>query len=395
MRFLLVAATAASLTGLAVARVPDFEEVVIDSHVGEICYAVTYADVDGDKQFDIVALSERGAYWYQAPDWKKRTIIEDQTTRDNVAIAAGYIDSDDHVDFAIGAGWPKAGGSIQWVSRGKSLDDKWSVHMVANEPSLHRMTFADVLGLGREQLVISPLNKARGQGVRLTAFEIPANPATNRWRRRILNSKLNRMHGHAHLAGNGRMRTLTASQEGIHLIAWDGKNFSAEKLADGASGEKPGEMGAGEIVATRLLERPFLAAIEPMHGNSVVAYTKLGEIWRRTVLETTLGRGHALAQTDFEGDRIPELVVGHSKPGTGEFKGPGVFVYKCVNRYGGKWEKHVIDDGGIATEALFVVDLTNDGHPDIVAGGRETHNVKLYVNQQPPKKDEEEADEAE
>jgi len=44
-----------------------------------------------------------------------------------------------------------------------------------------------------------------------------------------------------------------------------------------------------------------------------------------------------------------------------------------------QWQKHVIDTGGVATEDLVVADLTGDGHPDIVAGGRATHNVKLYV----------------
>ncbi len=43
-------------------------------------------------------------------------------------------------------------------------------------------------------------------------------------------------------------------------------------------------------------------------------------------------------------------------------------------------EKHVIDSGGMATEDLIVEDLTGDGRPDIVAGGRATHNLKLYVN---------------
>ncbi|MFM7833434.1 MAG: hypothetical protein ACKPJD_16705 [Planctomycetaceae bacterium] len=35
----------------------------------------------------------------------------------------------------------------------------------------------------------------------------------------------------------------------------------------------------------------------------------------------------------------------------------------------------------MATEDLAVADLTGDGRPDIVAGGRATHNVRLYVNQ--------------
>ncbi|HIK93339.1 MAG TPA: VCBS repeat-containing protein, partial [Planctomycetes bacterium] len=48
---------------------------------------------------------------------------------------------------------------------------------------------------------------------------------------------------------------------------------------------------------------------------------------------------------------------------------------------GSVWAKYVVDTGGMATEDLIVEDLTGDGKPDIVAGGRATHNVKLYVQQ--------------
>jgi hypothetical protein len=36
----------------------------------------------------------------------------------------------------------------------------------------------------------------------------------------------------------------------------------------------------------------------------------------------------------------------------------------------------------MATEDLTVADLTGDGRPDILAGGRATGNVRLYVNQE-------------
>jgi hypothetical protein len=57
-----------------------------------------------------------------------------------------------------------------------------------------------------------------------------------------------------------------------------------------------------------------------------------------------------------------------------------VNVYRARNADATEWEKHVIDAGGIATEDLVVGDFTGDGRPDIVAGGRGTRNVKLYVN---------------
>ena len=101
---------------------PRFRHHTIDPNCGNVCYAVTLADVDGDGRQDIVAVTENRVLWYQAPDWKKRVIIEDQTERDNVCIAPFDIDGDGKIDFALGAGWTKVG-TIQWLSRGNSLDE--------------------------------------------------------------------------------------------------------------------------------------------------------------------------------------------------------------------------------------------------------------------------------
>jgi hypothetical protein len=40
----------------------------------------------------------------------------------------------------------------------------------------------------------------------------------------------------------------------------------------------------------------------------------------------------------------------------------------------------VLDDGGVAVEDLVAEDLDGDGRAEIVAGGRATHNVKIYWN---------------
>ena len=76
-------------------------------------------------------------------------------------------------------------------------------------------------------------------------------------------------------------------------------------------------------------------------------------------------------------------MVGHSDTSPGAVKGPGIYVYEAQDQAGYNWTKHVIDDGGIATEDLIAADITGDGRVDIVAGGRASHNVKLYVNRSP------------
>ena len=67
------------------------------------------------------------------------------------------IDGDGAIDFELGAGWTKKG-TIQWLSRGKNLDEPWQVHFIGKEVWTYRMRFADVLGSGRKQLVVSPLD---------------------------------------------------------------------------------------------------------------------------------------------------------------------------------------------------------------------------------------------
>jgi hypothetical protein len=389
MRYFLFVILMASLVQTAVfverARAdepfPKFESVVIDSNIGQVCYAVTLADVDGDGKTDIVALSEDSLYWYQNPSWQRRVIIQNQTPRDNVCVEPYDIDGDGKIDFVIGAGWTSAG-SIHWVNRRELLDQPWNVHFIADLRWTHRMRFADVMGKGKPQLVVSPLNAVTGPGVHLTALEIPARPERDRWPATVMNYQLNRMHNHWHVdsAANGTIRTLTASREGIHEIQYSDQAWQTRHLHSGTEGSERDTSGAGEIKSGHLADgKPFLVTVEPMHGTMLVVYlpqeTPEGS-WQRIVIDEGFQRGHAIWTADMDGDGGDEIIFGHSDTPQ-RF---GVNVYKASSERGDQWTAHVVDAGGMATEDLVVADLNGDGRPDIVAGGRATRNVKLYIN---------------
>lgn len=381
----LLAFATSSGFALADSVFPKFNEATLDPMAGNVCYAVTLADVDGDKKQDIVVVTENKVLWYQAPDWKKRVIIEDQTPRDNVCIAATDIDGDGKVDFAIGAGWTKIG-TLHWLSRGASLDEKWHVHDIGVEVSTHRVRFADVLGTGKPQLVVSPLLASENRpGVRLTAFSIPAKPQTERWQPTVIDSELNRMHNHVHVDWDGDkvIDTLTSSREGVHLVRKTKDGFARTKLGAGLSGANLDASGAGEIKVGRLKNGSrFIVTVEPMHGTSVVVYLppKSPEsLWERTVLDSSFNRGHALATADVNRDGSDEIVFGFSDPTKASDQKPGVSIFAVQDDSGAKWTKHVIDDGGVAVEDLVAEDLNGDGLIDVVAVGRATHNVKLYT----------------
>lgn len=372
---------------------PTFQEQVLDPEIGKVCYAVTLADVDGDALTDIVAVTENRVLWYRNPgpkladsaaNWKSHVIIENQTPLDNVCIAVQDIDGDGRVDFALGAGWTKIG-TLHWLQRPEQLDRPWKVHTIGEERWTHRMRWADVLGTGTPQLVVSPLNATVGDGVRLTAFEIPERNVTGPWKRTVLDASLNRMHNHWHvdLDRDGTVDTLTASQEGVHLIRRTESGWMKTKLGHGETAESPNQSGAGEIKTGKLGGgETFITTVEPMHGHTLAIYTKPqspSALWNRHILDTGFQRGHAIWTADVDLDGDDEIVFGHSDtPQTF-----GVIVYDCVDHKAQTWSKHVVDSGGMACEDLIVEDLTGDGRPDIVAGGRATHNLKLYVNTAP------------
>ena len=383
--FCLVITTAAAAAADDFSR---FEAVTIDPNIGNVCYAVTTADVNGDGREDVVAVSENRVQWYENPNWTKHVILEDQTERDNVCIAPYDIDGDGQIDFGLGAGWTKIG-TIQWIGRTADPEAKWTVHFIGKELSTHRMSFADVLGTGKPQLVVSPLNKSVAEGARITAFEIPADPKSDRWTPTVMDESLNRVHGHTHVDWDGAapIDTLTASEEGISLIRRRDGEFARTQIAPGADAENPQDRGAGEIKVGRWGDKRFFVTIEPMHGFKSVVYlpTEVNskEAWIVHILDGTLKQGHALWTVDLTGDGRDEVVVGHRESGTGKIRGPGLYVFESVSDDGLQWEKHVIDDGGCAVEDARAVDLNGDGRPDLLAGGRATHNVRIYWNKGP------------
>lgn len=381
---------------------PQFAEHVINPEAGT-GLAITAADVNGDGLLDIVGVSSKDVAWYENPTWERRLIAE--TLRNsNVCIAAEDLDGDGLPEFVVGADWQfnnsKSGGALFLLHRKESLDQPWNVvTLVEEEPTLHRIRFADLDGNGKRELVVAPLVGRNAtppyhhdKPVRLYRMIPPARPFEEKWEMETIDESLHVVHNiWPQSWETGEPQSLfAASMEGVTLFSYKDGEWDKMTWVTGNPEPFP-KMGSGEVKTAQFPSQPIpiLATIEPWHGHQAVVYfwTKFSrspiEGIERFVLDDQLAQGHAVEWADFDRDGEPELLVGFRDKAPPKDL-PGLNIYDLNFEPTSKkkldWRKHVVDDGGMATEDAVAADFNGDGWPDIAAFGRATHNIKYYEN---------------
>jgi hypothetical protein len=377
------------------------QEIERDLGVG---YAVSLVDVNGDDKLDIIVVDQNRIVWYENPIWMRRTLIENQTKPDNVCIAPYDIDGDGQVDIALGADWRPAdtvaSGTIQWLSRGPTLDDKWTVHEIGAEPTVHRMRWSDFDGDGRAELIVLPLH-GRGarppefsqNGVRVLRYKIPEDPTdADTWKAEVIDDQLHVSHNlwPVDLNQDQRLDLLVASFEGVSLLERSADGAWSRRLLGAGNQETSPNRGSSEIKPGKLGDNgsyDYLATIEPWHGFQVIVYTPNpgdpAALWNRTVIDEELAWGHAVWCANVDADSDEELIVGVRDESGPHRSGVRIYDPRLAARKV-EWQRSLVDPGGVAVEDLAAADLDGDGDADIVAAGRQTKNVKIYWNDARP-----------
>lgn len=366
-------------------------------------YAVRLLDMNSDQRPDIVIVDSKRIIWLENPNWNEHTLIEDRSKRfDNVCFAPNDIDGDGQLDFAVGADWQfrnsQTGGTIGWITAGTGPNTPWTYRPIGEAPTTHRMQFIDLDGDARDELVVAPLMgrdttppNYQENGVRLLSFKIPRDPVKGPWVPEVINDRLHVTHYFwpTDLNGDGKMDLLVASFEGVSLLeraengVWQQTRIGAGDQQSspnrGASEIKHGRLGSG---------KDYLATIEPWHGDKVVVYTRPAAprptqgdwLWRRQVLDDQLKWGHAVWCANLDSDADQELIIG-VRDDKDQNARRGLRIYDPQDPDGHSWSRLIVDPGSVAIEDLAAADLNHDGRTDIVAVGRQTHNVIIYWNE--------------
>ena len=368
-----------------IAPVPKFEAQVLDSAIS-IGYGLALGDVDGDRKPDILLADKKQFVWYRNGDWKRFVMVENLTEQDNVCIAARDLDGDGKVEVAVGAQWnpgetsdTSKSGSVHYLIRPKDPTQRWEAVELHHEPTIHRMRWAKSAD-GIFYLLVLPLHgrgnkNGEGEGVKMIAYQFPKNPK-DKWNMPVLDQSMHLTHNLEITEKKSVNQTdlFIAGKEGIRTIP----AFSSKSGKVQATKIQGAENSAGEVrIGNQGSKQSFIVTIEPMHGVAVAVYTG-DEHKTRTLLDDQLKEGHALAAADLLGLGYDQVVAGWRVPNAANKTGIKLYVPRDKSNI--QWDQYWIDENGIATEDLQVLDMNADGKPDIVAAGRATKNLKIYWN---------------
>lgn len=354
-----------------------FNPQVIDDDVN-IGYGVAIGDVDGDGKKDILLADKKQFVWYRNGDWKRFVLAENLTEHDNVCIAARDINGDGKVEVAVGAQWNPGetsdtaqSGSVHYLASPSDPTKPWKAIALHHEPTVHRMRWVQTKKNSYGLLVL-PLhgrgNKdGEGAGSKAILYKMPEDP-TEKWATEVIYDKMHLTHNFDYLEKDNETEIMIGGKEGLALVTLPPKKVEDQwnNISSGIGEVRTGNMKGGER---------FIATIEPMHGNQLVVYPLNGN---RTVLDSTLNQGHALACEDLLGVGYDQIVVGWRNPDSEGKVGIKLFTPEKGNV--NNWQMHLIDDDNMACEDLMVEDLDGDGKPEIIASGRATNNLIIYWN---------------
>jgi hypothetical protein len=362
-------------------------------------YSVAIADVNHDGKLDIipVAAASPDLAWYENPGWDRHVMINDKKAM--LWASPADIDGDGIPEFALLSDFgqdPKTSKGSVWLLKSQG-DPKamWKSYAVDAVPTAHRVTWADLEGNGKKEIVMAPFVGLKGwedpkykDNVPLLFWRVPPT-LDQTWKRETVDDKLYGVVHHLHAVKwnpGKRDDLLVAGFDGIVLYTPSGRSdklrFDRKVLAKGDEPRNvPGAggltQGSNDVYPIHIKGKRFLAAQEPWHGDEIVVYSEKGGQWERNVIFKGLVQGHEIAVGDLNGDGRDDIVA-VDVTNRGRPTPASVHIFYSEDDAGTQWRHELLDQDMMAGSGVVVADINGDGRPDIVAISG--NSVKYYEN---------------
>jgi hypothetical protein len=362
-------------------------------------YSVAIADVNHDGKLDLIPVGAGGneLAWYENPTWERHVMLNDK--RAMLWASPADIDGDGIPEFALLADFgqdPKTSKGSVWLLKSQG-DPKamWKSYPVDAVPTAHRVTWADLEGNGKKEIVMAPFVGLKGwedpkykDNVPLLYWRVPAK-LDDTWKRETVDDKLYGVVHHLHSVkwNSGKRDDLVvAGFDGIVLYTPSGHGdklkFDRKVLAKGdelrnVPGAGGMTQGTNDVYPIHIKGKRFLAAQEPWHGDEIVVYADQGGQWQRHVIFKGLVQGHEIAVGDLNGDGRDDIVA-VDVTNRGRPTPASVHIFYSEDDAGTQWRHELLDQDMMAASGVIVADVNGDGRPDIVAISGST--VKYYEN---------------
>jgi len=325
-------------------------------------------DVNGDGRLDIVC----GAFWYEAPEWKRHKMREIEMIRgryDDYSNLAVDVNGDGRLDV-ITANYRSQ--TLRWAENIGPGPKLWPERIIAKPGAMETGRLYDIDGDG--QLDVLPNGMKFAAWWEFVRVRRGDGTVGVRWVRHDLPQELaGHGVGFGDINGDGRGDVVgpkgwAEAPPDRRTGTWqwhaefDLQDASIPILVFDVDGD-----GANDIVWGR-------GHNYGLFWLRQVRDAKTGaRRWEKRVIDMEISQAHSILLADVDGDGADELVagkryMGHGGRDPGE-KEPLQISWYEYDRAAGTWRKHVIDYGSRAGFGLDpkAVDIDGDGDIDLLA----------------------------